>query len=49
MGSHGSILNKKEIWSIVHYIRRMQDANYGKFDANGVAMSTTVSDTTKVN
>jgi mono/diheme cytochrome c family protein len=49
MGAHGSILNKKEIWSIVHYIRRLQDANYGKFDANGVAMSTTVSDTTKAN
>lgn len=46
MGSHGSILNKKEIWTIIHYIRRMQDANYGKFDANGMAMSTVVSDST---
>jgi len=32
MGSHASILNKKEIWTLVHYIRRFQDANYGKFD-----------------
>ncbi len=49
MGSHGSILNKKEIWSIIHYIRRIQDANYGKFDANGAAVSTLVSDTTNAN
>lgn len=33
MGSHASILNKKEIWTLVHYIRRFQDANYGK---NGI-------------
>jgi hypothetical protein len=49
MGSHGSILNKKEIWTIVHYIRRLQDANYGKFDASGVALAAPVSDTTNAN
>jgi hypothetical protein len=49
MGSHGSILNKKEIWTIVHYIRRLQDANYGKFDATGVALAAPVSDTTNAN
>lgn len=31
MGSHASILNKKEIWTLVHYIHKFQDANYGKF------------------
>ena len=30
MGGHGSILNKKEIWTLVHYVRKFQDANYGK-------------------
>jgi len=32
MGAHASILNKKEIWSLVHYIRRIQNADYGKFE-----------------
>ena len=49
MGAHGSILNKKEIWTIVHYIRRLQDANYGKFDATGAAVVGAVSDTTNAN
>lgn len=31
MGAHANTVSKKEIWSIVHYIRRMQDENYGKF------------------
>ncbi len=29
MGAHGSLLNKKEIWTLVHYIRKFQDADYG--------------------
>ncbi len=29
MGSHASIVNKKEIWTLVHYIRRFQDPTYG--------------------
>ena len=29
MGAHRSIINKKEIWTIVHYIRRLQDKDYG--------------------
>lgn len=33
MGSHSSILNKKEIWTLVHYIRKFQDENYGKAGA----------------
>lgn len=39
MGSHRSQLNKKEIWTLVHYVNRFQDPNYGKFDANGMAMA----------
>jgi mono/diheme cytochrome c family protein len=39
MGSHASQLNKKEIWTLVHYVNRFQDPNYGKFDANGMAMA----------
>lgn len=29
MGSHRSIINKKEIWTLVHYIKKFQDPNYG--------------------
>jgi hypothetical protein len=36
MGSHASQLNKKEIWTLVHYVRRFQNAEYGKFDASGM-------------
>lgn len=43
MGSHASILNKKEIWTLVHYIRKFQDANYGKF---GAEVATIVADST---
>ena len=28
MGSHASIVNKKEIWSLVHYIRKIQYSDY---------------------
>lgn len=44
MGAHASIINKKEIWTLVHYIRKFQDAEYGKF---GAAVAT--SDSTVVN
>lgn len=30
MGSHASQLNKKEIWSLVHYIRKFQNEEYDK-------------------
>lgn len=46
MGGHGSLLNKKEIWTLVHYVRSFQDPNYGKFGANGQAMASK-SDTIK--
>ncbi len=38
MGAHNSLLNKKEIWTLVHYIKQLQDKNYGKFDAAGKPM-----------
>ncbi len=47
MGAHGPIMNKKEIWTLVHYVRKFQNADYGKFDANGMAM-TMPADTTKM-
>ena len=49
MGSHGSILSKKEIWTLIHYVRQFQNKDYGKFDASGKpVMSAVVSDTTAV-
>ncbi len=30
MGAHGSLLNKKEIWTLVHYVRQFQVDDYGK-------------------
>ena len=41
-----SILNKKEIWTLVHYVRQFQRADYGKFDANGKPMTAAVADST---
>lgn len=32
MGAHGSLLNKKEIWTLVHYVRQFQRDGYGKFE-----------------
>jgi mono/diheme cytochrome c family protein len=53
MGSHAPLLNKKEIWTLVHYVRRFLDANYGKFDPKTglpmtVAAMAPAGDTTKV-
>ena len=33
MGAHGSILDKKEIWTLVHYVRQFQSEDYGKFES----------------
>jgi mono/diheme cytochrome c family protein len=41
MGSHSSQLNKKEIWTLVHYVRKFQNADYGSF--NGTVVSDTLS------
>ncbi len=32
MGSHRSLINKKEIWTIVHYIQRLLNKDYGTAD-----------------
>jgi mono/diheme cytochrome c family protein len=46
MGSHASLLNKKEIWTLVHYVRKFQDPKYGTFDENGVPAMAASMDTT---
>ena len=51
MGSHASLVNKREIWTLIHYIKRFQDPNYGKFDDKGMLMTAgtkPASDTTAV-
>lgn len=40
MGSHRSQLNKQEIWTIVHYIRKFQNASYGTADAKPMVSDT---------
>lgn len=47
MGSHSSQLNKKEIWTLVHYVRKFQNSAYGTFDASG-ATTAAVADTLTV-
>lgn len=48
MGAHSSLLNKKEIWTLVHYIRKFQDKTYGTFDPTGKALwGAPVQDSTK--
>jgi hypothetical protein len=34
MGAHGSILNKEEIWTLVHYVRQFQDKKYFDLEMN---------------
>jgi mono/diheme cytochrome c family protein len=48
MGAHSSILNKKEIWTLVHYVKKFQNADYGKFDANGALAVSASTDSTAV-
>jgi mono/diheme cytochrome c family protein len=48
MGAHNSIVNKKEIWTLVHHIRKLQSADYGTFNADGtMAGKPAAADTTK--
>lgn len=46
MGGHSSQLNKKEIWTLVHYVRKFQNASYGTFGAAGESMTAPVADDT---
>lgn len=42
MGAHRSLVNKKEIWTLIHYIHKLQDPEYGSsFDASGLMTATT--------
>jgi mono/diheme cytochrome c family protein len=48
MGSHSSMLDKKEIWTLVHYVKKFQNSAYGTFAADGSTVATAVvADTTK--
>ncbi|MBI2257316.1 MAG: cytochrome c [Flavobacteriia bacterium] len=47
MGSHAPILNKKEIWNVVHYIRSIQNPEYGKTNFMSTSVTTIVADSTK--
>jgi hypothetical protein len=29
MGAHAMLLNKEEIWTLVHYVRKFQNSDYG--------------------
>jgi mono/diheme cytochrome c family protein len=46
MGAHGSFLKKKDIWTLVHYVRQFQNADYGKFNADGSVAAVAAPDTT---
>lgn len=49
MGGHASMVNKKEIWTLVHYIHKFQNPAYGTFDEKGMPMgapAAAVADTT---
>jgi mono/diheme cytochrome c family protein len=46
MGGHAALLNKKEIWTLVHYVRKFQNADYGKFDATGKTVAVVAKDST---
>lgn len=48
MGSHASQLSKKEIWTLVHYVRSFQNPTYGKFDATGLAVASAVKKDTTI-
>lgn len=48
MGSHAATLNKKEIWTLVHYIRKFQSADYGTFNTDGSAVAGAPADSAAV-
>lgn len=48
MGAHSSILNKKEIWTLVHYVKKFQNSAYGTFAEDGSSLAAAVvADTVK--
>jgi mono/diheme cytochrome c family protein len=48
MGAHGSMLDKKEIWTLVHYVRKLQNKDYGTVKDGKVVGSNAGSDSTAV-
>jgi len=44
MGAHNSLVSKKEIWTLVHYVRQFQNPDYGKFDESGNAKTKAITD-----
>lgn len=48
MGAHGSMLDKKEIWTLVHYVRKLQNKDYGTVKDGKVVGINTGSDSTAV-
>lgn len=49
MGAHRSLVNKKEIWTLIHHIRKLQEPAYGTFTETGAPVGiVAVTDSTKV-
>jgi mono/diheme cytochrome c family protein len=48
MGAHGSMLDKKEIWTLVHYVRKLQNKDYGTVKDGKVVGINAGSDSTAV-
>jgi mono/diheme cytochrome c family protein len=48
MGAHGSMLDKKEIWTLVHYVRKLQNKDYGTVKDGKVVGVNSGSDSTAV-
>ena len=48
MGAHGSMLDKKEIWTLVHYVRKLQNKEYGTIKDGKVVGINGGSDSTAV-
>lgn len=48
MGAHAATLDKKEIWTLVHYIRKFQSADYGTFNADGSGVAVATKDSAAV-
>jgi len=44
MGAHNSLVSKKEIWTLVHYVRQFQNPDYGKFDESGNPKTKAITD-----
>lgn len=48
MGSHAPILNKKEIWTLVHYVRKFQFPDYGPGFSSGPSEEETAEEPNQV-